>query len=115
MDVLEGRFLGGLEGVVPGEGEVVDVGGVGGDGEAGLDEGEGTVVGEEEVEAGRGGGVGGLLDGGAHLADGFEIVLGELGLALGEVGGDVVAEGAVDVGGGGLLLVDGQHDVRGGG
>lgn len=113
VDGREGRFPGGLEGVVPGEGEV-GVGAVGGDGEARLDEGEGAVVGEEEGEAGREGGVGGFLDGGSHLADGLEIVLGHLGLALGEVGGDVVAEGAVDVGGGGFLLVDGEHGVGGG-
>lgn len=59
---LEGSFFGGFEGVVPGEGE--------GDGEAGFDEGEGAVVGEEEAEAGREGGIGGFFDGGAHVADG---------------------------------------------
>ena len=107
LDRGEGGLLIGLEGVVPGEGE-----GRGDGRESGLDEGEGLEVGVELVASDLRRGVRWLLEGGAEVADGVEVVLGQLGVALGVVEGDVLAEGAVDVGGGRLLLVDRQHHVH---
>lgn len=63
------------------------------------------------VTAEVGGGVGGLLEVGAEGTDGVEVVFCELRVALGVVEGDVLAEGAVEVGGRGLLLVDREHHV----
>lgn len=115
MDGGQADLLVGLEGVVPGEGEGVDVGAVGGDGEAGLDEGERAGVGQERGAALlEGGGVreAGALDGrGAEVAHGAEVVVGGGRVALRVGGGDVLAERAVEVDGRGLLLVDRQHDV----
>lgn len=63
MDVLLGGLLLLLEGVMPGESDGVDVIAIGGDGESGLDDAEGTEVGLEEVAAGGGGGLlGGILE-----------------------------------------------------
>lgn len=114
MDVLLGGLELLLEGVVPGEGDGVDVVPVGGDREAGLDDAEGAEVGLEDVAAGGGGGLlGGVLEVGAEVAEGLEVVLQVLGLALGVVEGDVGADGAVEVDGRRLLLEDGEHDVGG--
>uniref|UniRef100_A0A0E0R0V8 Uncharacterized protein n=1 Tax=Oryza rufipogon TaxID=4529 RepID=A0A0E0R0V8_ORYRU len=102
-------------GVVPGEGEGVDVGAVGGDGEAGLHEGQGARVGEERVPPPLEGGrvrERRLLDVGAQVAHRGEVVVGRGRLPLRVGGGDVEAERAVEVGGGGPLLVDRQHHVR---
>jgi hypothetical protein len=74
----EAGLLGGPEGVVPDEGEGVDVGAVGRDGEAGLDEGERAKVGLQRGAALlEGGGVqegGGLDRRGAEVADCVEVV-----------------------------------------
>lgn len=86
------NLLGGFEGVEPGEGKGVDVGGVGGYGEAGLDGGEGAVVGEEEIATEiEGGGFDGFFEVEAEPADGAEVVLCLLGLALAVGESDVVA------------------------
>ena len=115
MDGGDAGLLAGLEGVVPGEGEGVDVGAVGGAGEAGLDEGQGARVGEERVPPSLEGGrvrERRLLDVGAQVAHRGEGVVGRGRLPLRVGGGDVEAERAVEVGGGGPLLVDRQHHVR---
>jgi hypothetical protein len=114
VDRGEGALLLDLEGVVPGEGERVDMGAVGGDGEAGLDDGQRAGVGEERVAALLEGGrvrEGGLLHRGAQVAHEAEVVVGRGGLALRVGGGDVEAQRAVEVRGGRLLLVDRKHHV----
>ncbi len=95
MDGGDAGLLAGLEGVVPGEGEGVDVGAVGGDGEAGLDEGQGARVGEERVPPSLEGGrvrERRLLDVGAQVAHRGEVVVGRGRLPLRVGGGDVEAE-----------------------
>ena len=97
VDGGEGALLVPLEGIVPGEGEGVDVGAVGGDGEAGLHERQGPRVGEERVAALLQGGrvrEGGLLDSGAEVAHHGKVVVGRGGLALRVDGGDVEAQRA---------------------
>jgi hypothetical protein len=115
VDRGEGALLLDLEGVVPGEGERVDMGAVGGDGEAGLDDGQRAGVGEERVAALLEGGrvrEGGLLHRGAQVAHEAEVVVGRGGLALRVGGGDVEAQRAVEVRGGRLLLVGGELGGR---
>ena len=116
MDGGEGALLVPLEGIVPGEGEGVDVGAVGGDGEAGLHERQGPRVGEERVAALLQGGrvrEGGLLDSGAEVAHHGKVVVGRGGLALRVDGGDVEAQRAVEISSSRFLLVDREHHVRG--
>ena len=67
VNVLLRGLLPVLEGVVPDEGEGIDVVVVGGDREAGLDEAEGFEVALEEVAAGGEGRVWLALDVGAEL------------------------------------------------
>jgi hypothetical protein len=114
VDRGEGTLLLDLEEVVPGEGEGVNMGAVGGDGETGLHKSERAGVGEERVAALLEGGrvrEGGLLDRGAQVAHEAEVVVGRRGLALRVGGGDVEAERAVEVGRGRLLLVDREHHI----
>lgn len=54
------------------------------------------------------------LEVGAELFHRLEIVFEVLGFAFGVVEGDVVAEWAVEIDLGRLLLEDGEHDVCGG-
>lgn len=117
MEGGEAGLLVGLEGVVPGEGEGVDMGPVGGDWEAGLNKGESARIGQERapalLERGRVREGGAGLNGrGAEVAHGAEVVVGRGRLALRVGGGDVEAERAVEVHGRCLLLVDRQHHVR---
>lgn len=55
VDVLLGCLFAGLEGVMPREGDRINVLWIGGDGEAGLHDAKGAVVSLEEVAAGLGG------------------------------------------------------------
>lgn len=100
-----------LEGVVPDEGDGVDMVLVGGNGESGLDEAEGFEVALKEIAAGGGGGIGLALEIGAVVLEGLEVVFEVLGVALGVIEGDEVAERAVEIELGGFLLEDGEHDV----
>lgn len=111
MDILLGSLLLLLEGVVPDEGDGIDVVLVGGDGEASLDEAEGFEVALEEIAAGGGGGIGLALEIGAVVLEGLEVVFEVLSLALGVIEDDEVAEGPVEVELSGFLLEDGEHDV----
>lgn len=110
VDVLQRGLLVGLEGVVPREGDGAHLIAVGGEGEAGFHGAEGPEVGLEEIASGLRR-VGRTLEIGSHLADGLKVVFEVLRLPLRVVDGDVLAEGPVEIDGGGLLLVDRKHHV----
>lgn len=108
MDVLLGSLLILLEGVVPGEGEVVDL--VLGRGKQGSDPAEGAKVGLEVAQAGGEGALfGGFRELGAIFVQGLKVIFEVLGLALGVFLGDVQEERSAQVNGLGLLLGDAEH------
>lgn len=113
MDVLLRCLFIGLEGVKPGEGDGVYVRAIWGNWKTRFHDSEGAGIGLEGVAADvRWGGFRGLLDVASELTYGLEIIFEELCLALRVVDDDVVAEGAVEIDGAGLLLVDGEHHAR---
>lgn len=111
MDILLRSLLLLLEGVVPDEGDGVDMVLIRGNRESGLDETEGFEVALKEIATGGGGRIGLALEIGAVVLEGLKVVFKVLGVALGVIEGDVVAERAVEIELSGFLLEDGEHDV----
>lgn len=111
MDILLRSLLLLLEGVIPYESDGIDMVLVGGNGESGLDKAEGFEVALKEITAGRGRRIGLAFKIGAVLFEGLKVVFEVLGVALGVIESDEVAEWTVEIDLSGFLLEDGEHDV----
>lgn len=107
MNILLRSLLLLLEGIVPNEGDGVDMVLIGGNGESSLDKAEGSEVALEKIATSSGGGIGLALEIGAVILEGLEIVFEILGVALGVIEDDEVAERAVEIKLSSFLLKDG--------
>lgn len=107
MNILLRSLLLLLEGIVPNEGDGVDMVLIGGNGKSSLDKAEGSEVALEKITTSGGGGIGLALEIGAVILEDLEIVFEILGVALGVIEDDEVAERAVEIKLSSFLLEDG--------